>query len=455
LTRFGGIRLRFFYGWLLVAVAFVTMAVGVNARTAFSLLFPAILAEFGWDRGVTAGAFSFGFLVSALVTPFVGRLMDLRGPRMVVEIGVLAMGAGLILANLVTRPWQLYLTLGALAGGGVNCLAYTGQSLYLPNWFVRRRGLALSIAFSGVGIGSITILPWLGWLIGTVGWRHACLALGILLLALLAPLNLLLKRRPEDIGLSPDGSISADASPDRGENVVDAAWAAVDWTLGRALRTRRFWWLAAGYFCGLFSWYAVQVHQTEYLIQIGFNPGEAAWALGLVSLVAVPGQIGLGHLSDRIGREWVWMIGNLGFVLCCLSLIVLRSAPTPMLLYAMILAQGTLGYSLTSVMGPIPFEIFEGRHYGSIFGTVMLAAILGGAAGPWITGVIYDATGSYQAAFWIAAGCSLSSIFAIWRAAPGKVRAVAGRARKRAAVEKKKEPVPPVQASLVGDGEPP
>jgi MFS family permease len=212
-TRFliprGSIRLPFFYGWVLVAVAFVTMAVGVNARTAFSLLFPAILAEFGWDRGVTAGAFSFGFLVSAVVTPFVGRLMDLRGPRIVIEAGVLAMAAGLILASLVRQPWQLYLTLGALVGGGVNCLAYTGQSIYLTNWFVRRRGFALSIAFSGVGLGSITILPWLGWLIETAGWRSACVWLGVLLLALLGPLNLLLKHRPEDIGLPLTGSSRA------------------------------------------------------------------------------------------------------------------------------------------------------------------------------------------------------------------------------------------------------
>ena len=428
LIRPGGIRLPFFYGWLLVAVAFVTMAVGVNARTAFSLLFPAILGEFGWDRGVTAGAFSFGFLVSAVVTPFVGRVMDLRGPRIVVELGVLTMGAGLILASLASEPWQLYLTLGALAGGGVNCFTYTGQSLYLTNWFVRRRGLALSLAFSGVGIGSITILPWLGWLIGAAGWRPACIELGILLLVLLGPLNLLLKRRPEDMGLRPDGLVSGGASADRAANVVDRAWAAVDWTLGRALRTRRFWWLAAGYFCGLFSWYAVQVHQTKYLIDIGFAPNEAAWALGLVSLVAIPGQIALGHLSDRIGREWVWMIGNLGFVICYLALIGLRTAPSQMLLYVMVLAQGTLGYSLTSVMGPIPAEIFEGRHYGSIFGTVMLAAILGGAAGPWVTGILYDVTGTYSIAFCIAAGCSLISILTIWLAAPGKVRAVAGRA---------------------------
>lgn len=428
----GGIRLPFFYGWLLVAVAFVTMAVGVNARTAFSLLFPAILTEFGWDRGVTAGAFSFGFLVSAVVTPFVGRMMDLRGPRIVVELGVLIMGAGLILASLVSKPWQFYLTLGALVGGGVNCLAYTGQSLYLTNWFVRRRGLALSVAFSGVGFGSITILPWLGWIIETAGWRYACISLGILLLVLLGPLNLLLKKRPEEIGLAPDGVALGSAISGHAANIVDHAWAAVDWTLGRALRTRRFWWLAAGYFCGLFSWYAVQVHQTKYLIEIGFAPSQATWALGLVSLVAVPGQIALGHLSDRIGREWVWMIGNLGFVICFLCLIGLRGDPTSTLLYAMIIAQGALGYGLTSVMGPIPAEIFEGHHFGSIFGTVMVAAILGGAVGPWITGVLYDATGTYSIAFWLAIGCNLISIVAIWFAAPGKVRAVAGRARRPA-----------------------
>src|SRR6516225_4696368 len=274
----GGVRLPFFYGWLLVAAAFVTMAVGVNARTAFSLLFPAILDEFGWDRGMTAGAFSFGFLVSALVTPCVGWLMDLRGPRLVIELGVVAMAAGLILAVLVREPWQLYLSLGALVGGGVNCLAYTGQSLYLTNWFVRRRGLALSIAFSGVGIGSITVLPWVASLIADAGWRAACLRLGILVLVLLAPLNLLLKRRPEDLGLEPDGATSGSAVVKGTGNVVDHAWTAIDWTLRRALQTARFWWLAGGYFCGLFTWYAVQVHQTKYLIETGFEPTEAALA---------------------------------------------------------------------------------------------------------------------------------------------------------------------------------
>jgi MFS family permease len=425
----GPLQLPFFYGWLLVAVAFVTVGLGVNARTAFSLFFPPIVDEFGWERGVTAGAFAFGFLVSAALSPFIGRLVDRYGIRVVIEMGIGLMGSGLLLAPLVRQPWHLYATLGVLVGSGANCLGYTGQSLFLPNWFVRRRGLAMSLAFSGVGVGSIIVLPWLQTMIGTVGWRAACRTMGILILLVLVPLNLLLKRRPEDLGLEPDGDRirGPETVGQRTVNIVDAAWVAVDWTLGRAVRTGRFWWMALGYFCGLFAWYAVQVHQTKYLVEIGISPGQAAWALGCVSLVAIPGQIGLGHASDRIGREWVWTIGSLGFALCYLSLLGLAYGPTSTLLYLMVMAQGMLGYGLTSVIGAIPAEIFEGPHYGSIFGTLMLAAILGGGAGAWLTGALYDTTGSYALAFCVAMGCSALSAGAIWVAAPRQVRAVAGR----------------------------
>src|SRR5262249_13261599 len=236
---------RLFYGWGIVAVCFITMGVGVNARTAFSLPFPPILAAFGWDRGVTAGAFSFGFLVSAVLSPALGRLMDRRGPRVVMEMGVGFIGVGLLLATLVSQRWHLYATLGVMVGGGSVCLGYTGQGLFLPNWFVRRRGLAMSVAFSGVGIGSIILLPWIQWLIGQGGWRGACQTMGILTLALLAPLNLLLRRRPEDMGLRPDGdrALGAAETERRPSNVVDARWAAVDWTVARAIRTTRFWWI--------------------------------------------------------------------------------------------------------------------------------------------------------------------------------------------------------------------
>jgi MFS family permease len=420
-------RLPFYYGWVIVTVTFVTMGIGVNARTAFSLLFPPILDEFGWGRGVTAGAFSFGFVVSGILSPLIGRLMDRAGPLAVMELGVALMAGGLLLAPFTSEPWHLYVTIGVLVGGGSVCLGYSGQSLFLPNWFVRRRGLAMGIAFAGVGVGSVTLLPWLQLMIDGAGWRSAAWVLGMMVLLVLAPLNLLLRQRPEDLGLRPDGD--AEPPPHAGpppSNIVDTVWAAIDWTLGRAVRTARFWWIALGYFCGLYVWYAVQVHQTKYLVEIGFSLPAAAWALGFVSLAGIPGQIVLGHVSDRIGREWVWGISALGFALCFLSLLGLEYAPGMALLYIMVLVQGVLGYGLTSVMGAIVAEIFQGRHFGTIFGTVMLAALAGGAAGPWLTGVLHDLYGDYHLAFWVGVAVSAVSAAAIWQAAPRRVRVVAG-----------------------------
>jgi MFS family permease len=237
----------------------------------------------------------------------------------------------------------------------------------------------------------------------------------------------LVRKRPEDIGLEPDGDAAPSASSAKPiSNIVDPAWAGTDWTLRRAIGTARFWWISLGYFCGLYIWYAVQVHQTKYLLDIGFSPAVAVWALGVVSLLGIPGQILLGHLSDRIGREWVWAASCAGFAICFAALIALKYVPTLLFVYIMVLAQGALGYGLTSIIGAVVLEIFQGKHYGSIFGTVMLAALAGGAAGPWITGVLHDLSGSYTIAFAAGIAASGLSAVAIWMASPGKIRAVAG-----------------------------
>ena len=427
------LRLPFYYGWLIVGVAFVTMATAVTARTAFSLLLPPLIDEFGWDRGLVAGAFSFGFLVSAVLSPISGRLMDRHGPCAVIGTGVCLLSAGLLLAPAIRQPWQLYATLGVLVVGGAGLMTYTAHSLFLPNWFVRRRGLAISIAFSGAGAGAIVLLPWLQTIIGRDGWRASCSAMGLLVLLVTGPLTLLVRRRPEDIGLRPDGAaraIGVDVTH-RMSNVVDPAWAAIEWTVARAIRTARFWWIVLSYFCALFAWYAVQVHQTKYLVEIGFAPLVAAWSLGIVSVIGIPGQIGFGALSDRIGREFVWTAGCCGFAICYAILVVLEHTPSNALLYVMVVSQGFLGYALTSVMGPIVAEIFEGPHYGAIFGTVTVALTGGGAAGPWAAGIIHDTTGSYRLAFLLAIACCIISAAAIWIAAPRKVRLVPGQIPRR------------------------
>ncbi|MCX7381250.1 MAG: MFS transporter [Alphaproteobacteria bacterium] len=379
-------RLPFFYGWVIVAVAFLTMAVGVNA--------------FGWNRGITAGAFSFGFLVSALLSPIIGRLMDRKGPVWVMEIGAVGLALGMSLATLMREPWHLYATLGVLVGGSSVATGYSAQGLYLPSWFVRNRALALSIAFAGVGAGSIVLLPVMSHMIATVGWRQACLGLAVVSVVLVVPINLLVRRRPQDIGLTPDGESEAAALAGRRVTIVDPEWAATDWTLGRAMRTARFWWLVLGMTCAMFSWYAVQVHQTKFLLDVGFSAEVAGWALGFVSLAGIPGQIVLGGLSDRIGREPIWTLGCLGFVITYALLIALTYWPSPILLW--------------------------GRHFGTIFSTMMLSGIAGGAAGPFVVGVLHDRLGSDIPGYIIAGCISVVSAIAIWIAAPRKVRRVGG-----------------------------
>jgi sugar phosphate permease len=286
-----------------------------------------------------------------------------------------------------------------------------------------------------VGVGAILILPWLQAIILRDGWRSACWTLGVITLVILIPINLIVAKRPQDLGLLPDGAKGAEAGASaaarHARNIVDTEWAATEWTVSRAIRTARFWWLVGGFFCGGFVWYAVQVHQTKYLVEIGFSPMLAAWSLGLVAMVAIPGQIVLGALSDRIGREIVWTISCAGFAICYAALLALAGGPSQTLLYVMVLSQGALGYGFTAMMGPIVAEIYEGPHFGSIFRLVMVSLIAGGAVGPFVTGLLYDLEGNYDTAFALSIALSILCAIAVWLASPGKVRLVAGRAPAR------------------------
>jgi MFS family permease len=172
---------------------------------------------------------------------------------------------------------------------------------------------------------------------------------------------------------------------------------------------------------------------TRTAFSLLFPPEVAAYALGLVGLAGSVGLVALGHLSDRIGREWVWTISALGFALCYALLLVMQQSPTPVLLYLMVTAQGLLGSGFASVSSAITMELFQGKQYGTIAGTLGVAGSLGAGLGPWVTGVLYDRTGSYTLSFWLAIALSLLSIACVWLAALRKVRVVAGQvARLRA-----------------------
>ena len=407
------------------------MAIGVNARTAFSLLYPAILDEFGWDRGATAGIFAFGFIASMFITPFVGILMERFGPNRVIPVGALTVALGLGIT-----PWISSLLAALYKPGRADrwwerlCLVHRSYHL-LPNWFMRRRGLVIGLTFSGVGVGGVVLFPLLQDFIGSVGWREACLGLSLLIVATIVPLNWFAqKRRPEDLGLRPDGEtepVHASSSQVRPGLIVDPKWAAIEWTYPKIVTTPRFWALMFAFFFSLFNHYAVQVHQTKYFIELGYGVERSAWALALVVLLSIPGQIFAGFLSDRIGREWAWALAMSGYVVCFILFITMGHSPSLTLMYASVAAVGLVGAGTAPLFGTIGADLFGGPQYGRVFGLLGVACSIGAAAGAWVTGELYDVTGSYELGFTICIGFAAASAVCVAIAGPGRVRPVPGR----------------------------
>jgi MFS family permease len=148
----------------------------------------------------------------------------------------------------------------------------------------------------------------------------------------------------------------------------------------------------------------------------------------MVPMFGVGGQLMLGALSDRIGREWIWTLGCTGFFICYLLMFVLARNPDPLIVWGLVFAQGFLGYGMTPALGAVPADLFQGRSYGRIFGVAAIFGSSGASLGPWVFGLIYDRTGSYDVACLMAMSMCVASAALIWMAGPRRVRKVGRRA---------------------------
>ncbi len=418
-----------YYGWIVVAIAFVTMAIAITARTSFSLLYPEILNDFGWSRGVTAGAYSIGFFASIALLPVVGLLMERFGARFVIPLGAALVSGGFAMMSYINDPIGLYVAMGLLIVNGSMSMSYIVHSMFLPNWFVRNRGLAFGIAFSGVGVGAIVLLPIIQELINAEGWRETCLKMAIVVALVIIPLNIIFQRTsPEAIGLKVDGESDhgeqTNSNPLRREVIIDRVWAETEWTVLKAATTARFWAMFIAFFGALFVWYGLQVHQTKFLIDQGFAPSFAATALGFVAFFGIFGQIGIGALSDRIGRELAWTLSLAGFGAASILMLLIIKSPSMVLVYLAIATQGLLGYGMAALFGPITAEVFSGKRTASILATMGIGGNLGGGAGAWTLGALHDAYGSYEPGLWLCWALSILSMLCIWIVSPSRVRRV-------------------------------
>ena len=342
-------------------------------------------------------AFTISFLLTGLAAPLAGSLVDRYGVRGVISAGAFVAGLGFISLNLMHNLWHFYVAYFFI-GAGMAAVGHVPASTMVSNWFVKRRGTAIGIMSTGIGAGIFALSPLFGgYLIPSFGWRTAYLALA-LITWILVPLALfVLRTKPADMGLYPDG-IEGTEGMAEAEALVSASKGL---SLKMALGTLAFWLIAVTFFLNSFSALGVNQNQVPHLQDIGFPLAMAATALTCIGLGSAIGKFIFGWLCDKIPAKYACAIS---FVLLAVGTIIFMSvkpgSPLAIIwLYAIILGLGAGGWLPTmSMLVNINFGL---TSYGTIFGMISLAQGIGGAIGPLLAGYMYDTMNTYQWAFTI------------------------------------------------------
>ncbi len=400
-----------FYGWWIVAAAFTINAFAWSTRASFAVVYDAMLKDLGWSRAEAVLGYAISWLVLAAFAPLTGWLYDRAGPRVVVPTGGCALAAGLLATSRATVAWQYDLSYGVLVGFGIAATLSPGNAL-VSRWFVRRRGTALGVVAAGSSLGTLVSLPVVAWAIAVVGWRTALVWYGLVLLILLTVLPALVYRTsPRSLGLEPDGG--GGPAPARVRIRAERTW-----TAHAAAGTFVFWATFVMLMLGVVAFQVVTTHQIAFTTDKGIGAERAAAIFGLVGVFQLVGNLTGGVLSDRWGRQRVFIAGS---VLGLAAIVLLASVAGPgdlWKLYAFAAAMGIGFGARISLLSAIPADAFAGPSFGLVLGMLQAGSGLGGFAGPTLGGVIYDASGSYMAAFAAAGAAVLLSGAAAWFARP-------------------------------------
>lgn len=422
---------RFFYGWVIVAVSFLTLFLVVGTRFSLGVFYVAILEEYHWTRAETAGAFAVMLLVHAVFSLAIGVLFDRWGPRVLFPLGALMISLAFAACSQIRTIWQLYLFLGVAAAIGTSSLAFVPHMALVSAWFRRWRGTASGFAYAGIGSGQLALAPLIQGMIARVGWRGAFLSLAAVILVVVVPLTAIFqRRRPEDLGLCPDGEVvPAPPGPSQAacRTVTPPAGPqAPAWSFLQASRTLRFW-LLMGTVAGMgIILNTLLLHLMAHLTDAGYSKLWGATLVGVVGGLRSLGGMSLGSLSDRAGREVAYTIGCAGCFLGIVLLASIHNTEQSWRLYGFALLYGIGHGALGPIYNASTADLFPGRSLGTILGVLEAAYGIGGAVGTYLAGYAYDLVGDYRISFvFVLVGIVMSCV-CLWLAAPRHARRLHG-----------------------------
>lgn len=383
-----------FYGWVIVATSFVCLFAFVFMANSTGVFFKPMLNDLGWNRGTTAAVFSISTLISGIAAPFVGVLSDRYGPR-VMELacaGLLA--AGFALTAIASSLWQFYISYGLLIGLA-SAAMWTPLAATVARWFVARRGLALSLVQSGAGLGTI-VGPLLStYVIYRLDWRQAFLILGLVMALLTAASALFFRRSPQAMGLLPDGG----RSPSLGSPKA-APLDARSLSTGDAPKRWSFWKVFWATTLASFAQQVIVVHLVPAATDRDITPALAATFVSVMGVTNMIGKISMGFVSDRVGRR---ISLTISLSLAVAAMLWLSQASAPWTFYTFALVWGFAYGSWIPMFPAITGDLFGVMSLGGIFGLITMGAAIGGAAGAFFAGTIFDAAQSYTIVFILSA----------------------------------------------------
>ena len=394
----------------------VTFAQTAQYNPALSVFLKPITEEFGWSRSTFAGAITVGTLVGGFLAVFIGPILDKRGPRAVVFIGFVVLGAATMGIALVSELWHFYamiITGRALIAGLLSIVA----GVVVSKWFVRRRGRAMAFAVIGTRLGQVVMPLYVQMILLFMGWRIAALALGGLVWAVtLAPAVLLLRRQPEDMGLLPDGD-TVDETVDSvdGKSGSPPRAVEVSLTLKQAMRTRSFYFIVFATSGLAFNIGGINFNLYPYLTDQGISNEGAITVLTAWSAVSAVGALAVGFLAERFHVRFVMAVA---FGIVTLGVLVLMATKALPMAYLFAAIHGLAFGALPMLMQLVWADYFGRAHQGAIRGFVTPVQLVLQAGGPLTGTLIYDMVGNYFPAFILFSVIYLASALAMLLAKP-------------------------------------
>jgi sugar phosphate permease len=411
-------RLPFYYGWIIVGAQFVAMFATAGPTVwAFGLFVGPMQNELGWSHSTIFGALTTRLLIGVFFIPLTSRLMDKpRWPRIIMFGTSVLWAITLMAVSQIHSVIAFYLIFGIL--GGISAAGVSGQ-LYqalVPKWFIRRRGLAVSIGTMGSPAAAFLAPFYVTFAIDAFGWRTAWLIVGIVMLILMTPLTLLVKGSPEEIGLLPDGRARSGASSENGPPSARLT-AEHSFTVREALRQRSTWLVIAATTLAAPTLGGHGVHVVTYYIESGIDRTWAAFAVSTYGIFAIIGRFAWGMLADRYHIRGVTLAISLA-IAASLSTLLRVDAPAAAIVYGITSGLTIGGYV---ALAPLIWSNYFGRaHLGAIRGAFAPLAMLGGASGPWLIATIHDTTGSYRPGWIVLLSAWLIAALLIYLAKPLK-----------------------------------